>query len=113
LRQRGDWILDGAAKYARVQIHFRTGHFDLKGGDAAQAITYGRHATRDHPRIGNDCHVTLQGVAILFQKRAEVRTSALLFAFDHQMQVHRQLTVLLDRFLNSENVRKDLALVVG
>ena len=28
------------------------------------------------------------------------------------MQIHRQITMLLDRFLNSENVRKDLALVV-
>src|SRR5436309_3479586 len=28
------------------------------------------------------------------------------------MQIHRQLTMFLDRFLNSENVRKDLAFVV-
>src|SRR4029077_8534834 len=35
-----------------------------------------------------------------------------LFAFDYQMQIHRQLAMLLNRFLNSENVRKDLSFVV-
>jgi len=28
------------------------------------------------------------------------------------MQIYRQLTMLFDRFLNSENVRKDLTFVV-
>src|SRR5205823_5760667 len=29
------------------------------------------------------------------------------------MQIHRQIVMLLDRFLNPENMRKDLAFVVG
>ena len=112
MRQGGDRVCDGTAKNAGVQIHFRTDHFDLESGHSAQSITHGRHATRDHPRIGNDRHVTLQCLAILIQKRPEVRTSDLLLAFDHQMHIHRQLTMLFNRFLNPKNVRKNLALIV-
>src|SRR5439155_13254798 len=57
-------------------------------------------------------HVAFQIVAIFAEKRIQIRTADLLLAFDHQMQIHRQPTMLLDRFLNSENVRKDLAFVV-
>ena len=112
LRQRGDWIHNRAAEHTGVQIHFRTGYFQLKRRDTAQPITHSWHTARDHSGIRDNCHVTFERVPIFAEKRTQIRTANFLFPFDHQMQIHRQLTMLLDRFLNSENVRKNLAFVV-
>src|SRR5260370_4697326 len=51
-------------------------------------------------------------MSILLEKIAEVGSADFVFAFDHQMQIHWQIMMFLHRFLNSENVRKDLPFVV-
>ena len=46
------------------------------------------------------------------QKISEIAAADFFFAFNDEMQIHRQIALLLERFLNAENVREDLALVV-
>src|SRR4029077_5636830 len=48
LRERGDWIGDGASKNTGMQVHLRSGHFDFESGYPTQAIAQRWHAALDH-----------------------------------------------------------------
>ena len=41
-----------------------------------------------------------------------MRTADFFLAFDDEMQIHRQIALLLDRFLNAEDVGKNLTFVI-
>src|SRR5207244_11930117 len=75
-------------------------------------VAQGWRSTRDHSRIGNYRHVAFQCIAIFLQKTAEVNAANFFLAFDHQMQIHRQVGILFDRLLDTDDVRKNLTLVV-
>ena len=51
LRERGDWIGDGTSKNTGMQIHLRTGHFDLESGYSTQPVAQCWHAALDHSGI--------------------------------------------------------------
>src|SRR5207248_4324368 len=72
----------------------------------------GRDTAGDHPCIRDNSDIALQCIPILTEERAEIPAADFFFSFDHEMQIRRQLAMFLDRFLNSENVRKNLAFVV-
>src|SRR5215467_14989965 len=112
LRQGRDWILDSAAKNTGMQIHLWTRHFDFHCGYSTQSVTQRWHPARDHSGIGDHCHVAFQPIAIFAEKGAEVPAADFLFTFNDEMQVHRQITILFDGFLNAENVCKDLTFVI-
>ena len=95
-----------------MQIHFRTSDLDFEGRYAAQAVAESWRPARDHSRIGNYRHVAFQCIAIFLQKTAEVNAANFFLAFDHQMQIHRQVGILFDRLLDTDDVRKNLTLVV-
>ena len=111
-RERRDRIRDRAAENARVQIHFGAGHFHFECGDAAQTVAQCRHALRDHAGIGDDRDIALQRVAIIRQKFRQITAADFLFAFDNEVEIHGQVAVLLHRFLNAEDVRQNLTLVI-
>src|SRR5213596_146684 len=104
LRQRGDWILDSASKNAGMQIHLRPSNLDLEGGHSTQTIAECWYASLNHSSIGDHGHVAFERIAIFLQKNAQVCAADFLFALNHQMQIHRQVAILFDRFLNAENV---------
>ena len=112
-RQRRDWIRHRAAEHPRVQIHLRAGHFDLQRSHAAQTVTQRRHSLCHHSGIGNDRDIAPQRFLIFREKISQIAAADFFFALDHEMQVDRQIAVLLERFLDPENVRENLPFVVG
>src|SRR5947199_9655702 len=71
LRQRRDWILDGASKNAGMQVHLRPSYLYLKGGHPAQAVTQRRHTFLNHSGLGDDRDVALQCRAISVGKEGQ------------------------------------------
>src|SRR2546426_9055006 len=96
-----------------MQIDLWAGDFQLERDHSAQSVTQRRRPLRDHSSVGYDDHVALQGITIFLEKFSKVLAADFLFAFNDKIDIDRQIAVLLDRFLNTENVRKDLAFVVG
>src|SRR5439155_13518373 len=95
-----------------MQIHFRTSDLDFEGRYAAEAIAEGWRSARNHSGIGNYRYIAFQSIAIFLQKTAEVNAANFFLAFDNQMQIHRQVAALFDRLLDTDDVRKNLTLVV-
>ena len=68
---------------------------------------------RDHSGIGDDDHIAAQRLEILREEIAQIAAADLFLAFDDEVQINRQLAILLDRLLHAEDVREDLPFVVG
>ena len=94
-----------------MQIHFRAGGFHFERSHSAQSITQGRRARRNHSGVRNHDHVALERVAVVGQKFPEVLAADFLFALDDKIDIHRQIAVFLERFLNADDVRKNLSLL--
>ena len=113
LDHRGGRIGDRAAVNSAVQVHRGTGNAQLERQDPAQPVGKRRPAASDHAGIGDGRDIAAQFVAMFSQKRRQVRATDLLFAFDQEDHVDGKFSVLSERFLDADDVRENLAFVVG
>src|SRR6202011_1539184 len=88
------------------------GDFQFQRRHPAQTVTQSRRPRRNHSSVGNDDNVAPKRLSIFSQEISEVAAADLFFAFNDEMKIHRQVLCLFNRFLNAEDVRKNLALVV-
>ena len=109
----GGGVHHRAAENARVEIERRSPHDDFHRGDAAEALGQGRVSLGDHSGVGNGDHVTAQVAAARTDELREICASDLLLALDEENQIHRQRTLLAEHADRPEDVREDLAFVVG
>ena len=50
---------------------------------------------------------------VLREKLPQIAAADFFLAFDHEMQIDREIAMFFERLLNAENVRKNLSFVVG
>ena len=100
----GERIRDRAAVNSGVQIHFGAGDLQFQRCHTAQPVAHRRNTARNHSGIGNDNDLRFQRLPILGKKIAEIGAANLFFAFDDEMQIHREIAGGLDLLLHSENV---------
>ena len=105
-------IHHSSAKNAGVQVNRRPFHDDFHASYAAQPVSESAESWADHARIGNRDHIALQFFPVLLEERLQIGAADLLFAFNEENQVHRQIAVRGHRFLKAPQVAHELAFVV-
>ena len=98
---------------AGVQVGAAAAQIDLEVDEAAQPVADRRHAAREHRRVGDDDDVGCEVGLVVADEVVEVRAADFFFAFEDDLDVHRQPAVLLQVRLDRLEVHEDLALVVG
>ena len=104
---------DRSAVDARMQIGGGAGDADFEGGDATQSVGEGRNAGRDHSCVRNSDDIAGELVAVGEKKLLEMDAPDFLFAFDEHEEVHGEISELLERFCDPEEMRKNLSFVIG
>ena len=112
LRQGHEGIGRRAAVHAGVQIGLGAAHFKLGVDHAAQAHAQGGQAGRKELGIGDQGKVRLQLGRLGGDKARNSLPSHLLFAFEQDAHVERQLAVGGQQRLQRLDLRPHLALVV-
>ena len=110
--QEGGGIWSRAAVDARMQVGLRARELHLHRENAAQAVGERRNAARHHPGIRNGDQIAGEFLLVFLQKTAQTLAAAFLLAFHHKHHVQGEIVGLLQRFLNAEDVRQDLPLVI-
>ena len=113
LAQSHRWIVHRTAVNARVQITGRTVHFDFERGDATQRVGQRRMLQVRYARIGNDDGVAAQLRAVFFQENREILAADLLFSFDDEGEVARQVGLGFQVGFHRLEMGKVLAFVVA
>ena len=93
LRERFQRVLHDAAKVARVQVRRRAAHGDLPADQPAQRRRQRRNVFGEHGGVRHDHDVAREPLLLAREKRLEVHRADLFFAFDHDLDVDRQLAV--------------------
>ncbi len=112
LRERLDRVAHGAAEIAGVHVGRRPVDGDLPMHEAAQRRRKRRHVLGKDRGVGDDRHVARQPVAMLGEKRLEVRRADLFLALDDDLHVERQCAAHAQVRLDRGEVHEHLALVV-
>ena len=110
---RGRRIRHRSTKNPRVQITLRPTQHHLAAHNPAQTITERRHTGRHHAGVGNRNHIAAQFLAMLTQKFRKVRAADFFFTFKQESQIHRQITFLAQRLLDTKHMGHHLPFVVG
>ncbi len=96
-----------------MEILGRSRHLHLHRRHSPQAVGEGRHPRRDHRAVRDHRHIAGQLRLVLPEESGQARASDLLFPFDQENQIHRQIARLPQGLPHPEDVGQDLALVVG
>ena len=110
---RGRRIRHRSTKNPRVQIPLRPAQHHLTAHDSTQAIAQRRHTGRHHAGIGNRNHIAAQFLTMLPQKFRKVRAADFFFTFKQENQIHRQITLLAQRLLDTQHMGHHLPFVVS
>ena len=98
---------------ARMEIGGWADDADFEGGDATQSVGEGGNTWRNHSRIRNGDDIAGEIESVGEEKLLEVDAPDFLFALDQYEEVHGEISDLLERFRDPEEVRKNLSLVIG
>jgi hypothetical protein len=96
-----------------VQILRGARNFDLVVVEAAEAVGDRRHAFAEHAGVRDHERVRLEPGFVRVHEFPEAHAANLLFAFDHDFQIQRQLPGRLQDRVQRANVDVNLAFVVG
>ena len=111
-RQRLDRVDDETSEIARVQVVRRTVHRHFPVHEAAQRDGQRGHVFGEHRRVRNDHDVAREPFAFACEKRLEARRTDLLFPFDDDLDVERQLAAHAQVRFERREVHQDLAFVI-
>lgn len=109
----GGGIHDGSAEDSGVEIVGGAGHLELQRGDSPQCVGEGRIGVRGHAGVRNHDDVAGQIFLMLFEERFKVSTADLFLSFDEEDDVHGQFLAAGQQFSQTEDMRQNLAFVVG
>ena len=84
-----------------------------KRRDATQRKGESRITVSGHSGVRNDNYITVEFGPVALEKWPQIVAANFLLAFDKENQIHRQRSTLGKKVAGSQDVRHDLALVVG
>ena len=113
LAERHGRVVHRPAENAGVQVARRAAQRDLEANNPPQCIGQCRMFERWHARIGNDDCIAGQLCPVLSQKGCQAAAAYLLFAFNDEGNITRQLGPGLEVSLYRLEVSQVLALVVA
>src|SRR5690242_17561788 len=96
-----------------MQIHLSASDFNFERSNSPQTVTDRWLMFGHHPGVRNHHDVAFQRIAIVSEKFSQVLTPDFFLTLNHEVDVYREVAVLLQRFLNSNDVRENLSFVVS
>ena len=96
-----------------MHVALAAAQIDLAIDETAKPVANRRHAAVEHRRIRDDDEVGAKLLLVRADEIVEVDAAHLFFAFEEELDVHRQAAVLFQMRLDGLEVHEHLALVVG